>query len=194
MAVKIIRMQNGIALDYIKHLLLPADECVDQEDTAQGLKQMLEQNKDYCYFSVMVDGEEVLTFILAYVLAGTRNSMMFQFYVCQELKPRLVDAMFARYLLWCEQMGIESVIADDLRTSTQQQENWGFVIHKTIRKLGVTDALNDKLVNLKENTNGTTAATNTGSAEPAEPATAVPASDRIRDGSDGTGERAGVGS
>jgi len=143
--IKIIRVTHPGSLDLIRDRLIVSDGFDSQTHVAEGLKNLLLENPQNCFFTIVVEDDTILMFVLAYLSPREACVEVFQTWASAAYPAKNQDQIFMRLLLWSEQIGVLELRMKSLGNDESFMKSWGFEPRNIQYRLDVDKIVNDMI-------------------------------------------------
>lgn len=167
--VTIRRMSTTTGINYIKDWLVMGEDFQNEEALAENLKAMMVQYKERAFFLLAAkpsgEQDEIVGFLLAFIHPSNMYVVLYQVYG----DNGVVDKMFLRMLLWCDQMEVTEVRTDDIRGGIEKLGRWGFEQKSVTYTTSVVRQLDEKVLSPKKEVDNAPVVLRPTSPEPGEP-------------------------
>lgn len=126
--MKIVKTDNPVVVDYLKDKLI-INNGYDRQASVEQLKQLMQNSPETVFVSVIVDKNEVHSFLIAYRISGSDFVWIWQAFAEPDVPNELKVEMFNMLKKWAVlNCGVQKLRCETHRSNRLKAflHSWGF--------------------------------------------------------------------
>lgn len=159
--MKVFNARDPQAIGYIEKHLTPDGEY-DLPSYVEMLKNVLTYSRDDVFLPILIDGDEVLGFIIALAAPNQQHVWIIQTYFSEKLTDnKRHDQLFIKLILWSLQKGRRSIRGETLHGSSSKEQfrSWDFKPYSKIMSYDIGDDFEERILAQRVKTENSVTAT-----------------------------------
>jgi hypothetical protein len=134
--MNIFQVRNPDGLDLIEEHLL-GDNALDKEQVSLWFRKLMVTDPEICCFLVAVEGEEPVSFIMAYADPAVDHVFIQQAWAKNGVSPAIPDNMFFRLVTWSHTINRDTIMMETKRNYKLFERRWGFELSHYVLQFNI---------------------------------------------------------